>query len=79
MNHENYQAVITDYRMPQMDGLDLLSKIRGVNPTVKRILISAFEIDDELFRGCNCVDRFLHEVETLVTKPNLENMTQSPN
>jgi DNA-binding NtrC family response regulator len=85
-NQARYQVVISDYRMPTITGLELLRKIGSVNPAVKKILISAFEIQDDLFRDRNCVDRFLqkpipiddliNEVETHVTKPNLD---QSPN
>ncbi len=74
INHRNYKVVISDYRMPGMTGIQLLEKIKGINPNVARMLISAFEIEDELFQGCNCVDKFLqkpvsmvnliHEVET---------------
>jgi two-component system, cell cycle response regulator CpdR len=77
-NHPNYVVVISDYRMPIMTGMELLSKIKDVNPAVTRILISAFEVKDELFEECNCVDKFLqkpilmtdliNEVQMLVNK-----------
>lgn len=84
-NHERYQAVISDYRMPTITGLELLRKIGSVNPAVKKILMSAYEIEDDLFRDCNCVDQFLqkpipmadliNEVETHVTKPNVDQLS----
>ena len=51
--------------------MELLSKIRDVNPVVTRIMMSAFEIQDELFQEYKCVDKFLqkliNEVRLLIT------------
>jgi DNA-binding NtrC family response regulator len=60
-NHQNYMVIISDYRMPSMTGIELLSKIKDINPAVTRIIMSAFEIQDELFQECNCVDKFLQK------------------
>ena len=75
-NHQNYRVVITDYRMPEMTGIELLEKMKAINPAVIRILMSAFEVNDQLFQECDCVDKFLQkpismiklieEVETLI-------------
>jgi response regulator RpfG family c-di-GMP phosphodiesterase len=54
-------VIISDYRMPSMTGMELLSKIKDINPAVTRIMMSAFEIRDELFQECNCVDKFLQK------------------
>ena len=42
-----------------MNGAQFLDKVKAVNPEVKRILMSAFEIDDDLFNDCHNVDKFL--------------------
>ena len=60
-NHQNYMVIISDYRMPSMTGMELLSKIKEINPAITRIMMSAFEIRDELFQECNCVDKFLQK------------------
>jgi len=77
-NHQNYRVVISDYRMPTMTGMELLSTVKEVNPAVTRIMMSAFEIQDELFQEFKCVDKFLqkpvlmtdliNEVRMLITK-----------
>ena len=60
-NHHNYRVVISDYRMPTMTGIELLSTVKDVNPAVTRIMMSAFEIQDELFQEFKCVDKFLQK------------------
>ena len=57
-NQERYRVVISDYRMPKTTGIEVLCRIKEMNQAVRRILVSAFEIQDEI-RDCNCVDRFL--------------------
>ena len=58
-NHESYRVVISDYKMESMTGVELLSKMKDINPSVTRILISAFEIQDELDGDGEYVDKFL--------------------
>jgi DNA-binding NtrC family response regulator len=61
LNQRNYKCVISDYRMPGLNGIELLSKVKEVNNEVTTILISAFEIGDEVFKNANCIDKFLQK------------------
>jgi DNA-binding NtrC family response regulator len=61
LNEANYQVVISDYRMPEINGVELLKKIKQINSNVKTMLISAYEMNDELFRECSCVDKVLQK------------------
>jgi DNA-binding NtrC family response regulator len=50
-NKKNYALVISDLRMPNLNGLDLLSKIKMINPNVRTILVSAYEVkEDKVFQ-----------------------------
>jgi response regulator RpfG family c-di-GMP phosphodiesterase len=60
-NRERYGCIISDYRMPSMVGTELLSKVKEINPKITRILISAFEFEDEVFKNIDCVDMFLQK------------------
>jgi len=42
-NKQSYALVIADMRMPAIDGLELLKKVKKLNPKVRTILISAYE------------------------------------
>jgi DNA-binding NtrC family response regulator len=64
-NSENYQCVVSDYRMPSITGIVLLTKIKEINPGIKRILISAFDLQDEVFKNSECIDEFLPKPITM--------------
>ena len=50
-NKKDYALVISDLRMPNLNGLDLLKKIRLLNSNVRTILVSAYEVkEDEVFQ-----------------------------
>lgn len=47
-NKENYALVISDLRMPNLNGLELLKKIKKLNEKVRTTLISAYDIENDL-------------------------------
>ena len=65
LHHLDYSLILSDYRMPAMDGTELLKKVKAINSSVKTILISAFDIDDKLFEECKCVDKILQKPITI--------------
>ena len=46
-NKENYALVISDLRMPGLNGLEFLKKVRDLNPKVRTILMSAYNFEEE--------------------------------
>lgn len=50
MNKNEYVLVISDLRMPSLDGLELVKVIKDLNPLVRTILMTAFATTDDLFQ-----------------------------
>jgi DNA-binding response OmpR family regulator len=50
-NSRNYSLVVCDVRMPAMNGFECVKKIREIVPSIKVILMSAFDINDPLYIG----------------------------
>lgn len=48
VNDYAYVLIICDYKMPGLNGMELLKKIKDSNRFVRTILTTAFEIDDNI-------------------------------
>jgi DNA-binding NtrC family response regulator len=48
-NSKDYCLVLSDIRMPGMSGIRLARKVKQINPLVKVILMTSFEINDNEF------------------------------
>lgn len=46
-NPIKYELVITDYRMPMLNGCEFGAKVKELNANIKVILISAYDIIEE--------------------------------
>jgi DNA-binding NtrC family response regulator len=44
-----YVAVISDFKMPGLNGIEFLKKIKNSNRVVRTILMTAFDVDNNLF------------------------------
>ena len=49
INHKDYSLIISDIRMPTMNGLEFVREARKINRKVKILLMTAFEINDKEF------------------------------
>ena len=47
--HMQYGVVLTDLRMPNINGIELIKKIKGLNPLVRTVIMTAFTITDDHF------------------------------
>ena len=64
-NSKDFALVISDIRMPSMNGYELIRKIKSERPTIKTILISAFEIyKDEFSKMMPTI-----KIDDFITKP----------
>jgi DNA-binding NtrC family response regulator len=48
-NSEDYCLVLSDIRMPGMSGIRLARRVKEINPNVKVVLMTSFEIRDNEF------------------------------
>lgn len=48
-SNEYYDLVLTDIRMPKINGFELYRRIKESNPSMKIVFITAFEINKEEF------------------------------
>lgn len=55
--------------MPKLDGLELLNKVKKLNPNVRTILISAYEVENEPifqeFMEEGIIDKFIQKPVTM--------------
>jgi len=65
-NISNCSLVITDYKMPQMSGIDLIKKIReqDFNSNIKTMIISAY-VKDTLLKD----NSYTQRVDKILEKP----------
>ena len=50
INKRFYALVISDLRMPVINGDQLLKTVKDLNPKVRTILMTAFDVNDKLFQ-----------------------------
>lgn len=47
-NNKNYAVFLTDLRMPSLNGIGLIKKIRDMSPLTRTLLMSAFEVESDI-------------------------------
>ena len=68
-NKDNYALVISDLRMPNLNGLELFKKIKKLNAKVRTTLISAYDIENDLvfqhYAQLGIIDSFIPKPVTI--------------
>jgi DNA-binding NtrC family response regulator len=71
-NSKDYCLMLSDIRMPGMSGIRLASRVKQINPDVKVVLMTSFEINDNEFSKVFPST----QVDGFVQKPvSIENLT----
>jgi len=52
-DEQDFDLVISDYRMPSMDGVEFLSRIMEMQPSAPRVIISAYADRDAIIAAVN--------------------------
>jgi CheY-like chemotaxis protein len=51
MNRKDYAVMISDLRMPVINGVQLLKTVKDLNPSARTVLTTDFEYDNKLVQG----------------------------
>lgn len=69
VNKETYALMISDLRMPHLNGLELLKKIKNLNPRVRTTLMSAHDIVEDIvfqhYMQLGIIDSFIAKPVTV--------------
>ena len=49
LNLHKYALIISDFKMPGLNGIEFISRVKRLNPYKRTLLMTAFEIKDSLF------------------------------
>lgn len=47
-NYDSYSLIITDFKMPDMNGLELAQRLREYNKNIKILLITGFLVAEKI-------------------------------
>ena len=64
LNREHYALIISDLKMPIINGIELIKRTKKLNPFIRTILMTAFDITDVLFQehaGNESINGFLQK------------------
>ena len=70
VRYKKYSMVLVDIRMPKVNGYQLINEIKRIDPSIKTILMSAYDVSDlEVHDNLNDgvkLDRIMHKPFSLI-------------
>ena len=70
VRYKKYSMVLVDIRMPKVNGYQLINEIKRIDPSIKTILMSAYDVSDlEVHDNLNDgvkIDRIMHKPFSLI-------------
>jgi DNA-binding NtrC family response regulator len=67
INYEDYCMVITDIRMPEMNGFEFARSVSRVKPEIKVLLMTAFDNNDDTLLDMNV--KYNTNISGIIQKP----------
>jgi DNA-binding NtrC family response regulator len=52
-NHSTICLIVTDWKMPNMDGLELIKRVAGIDNEIGIMLMSAYELEEDQLKEVN--------------------------
>jgi DNA-binding NtrC family response regulator len=78
VRYKKYRIVLVDIRMPKVNGYQLINEIKCIDPSIKTILMSAYDVSDlEVHDNLNDgvkIDRIMHKPFSLIKLINTVNI-----
>ena len=74
LNPKKFSLVISDVRMPDMNGVEFVAKIKEIEPKVKAIFMTAFDVSNLILD----IDKYNYDVAEIFQKPfSAENLNKT--
>jgi DNA-binding NtrC family response regulator len=67
INYKDYCLVISDVRMPEMNGFEFAESVSQVKPGIKVLLMTAFDINDDVLLTMN--GKYNNNITEIIQKP----------
>jgi HD-like signal output (HDOD) protein/CheY-like chemotaxis protein len=59
LDHQPFDAIVSDMRMPGMDGAELLNRVRSLHPGMVRVILSGYSEEESIMRTVGAAHQYL--------------------